>query len=461
MPSVRGRPTPKHVRLWRAAAVAALCAAAGSPVWGAAFLGGHESGESWTIWVARCTAGVLIASFFFEPIVRHLQAGRLPALLRPRFRSASSVFRWALVIVIAGLLAEAYRDGIFKSVPSIGEWGATSLIVGLMTYAWLRAIDAPYVEASDRAEWLGALGALGFTLIGAAVDVYHRSRPGVFIPELATWLDQFVMQWAIRLVLWGVIGRLGVWIVTRASTVGPVARLMLAAVAAGGILEALTAGSLWWNSAIFRPWLDTTPGAVLLLYPFVTFSWCAGIWLATPRSVLGPTAAPDAGPAATTRPRMAHRTRLGILCAAVVVIALWARLSAPPLVVYANARIDVFVSREPSPDPYGLRNFLTPAFPGAAETTRYVHAVVTVSHARQRSRKIEVACVVGDSARNPLTSPQRVEVDLPDAVASREHRLQTSWIVSFGGPDQRWNPGSYKVECRLPRDVVSGDFTLR
>jgi hypothetical protein len=102
--------------------------------------------------------------------------------------------------------------------------GATSLIVGLITYAWLRAIGTPYVEASDRAEWLGVFGALGFTLIGAAVDI-HRISHGNVIPGLATWIDQTFMLWAIRLVVWGFIGRLGVWIVTQAWPTHLVTRL--------------------------------------------------------------------------------------------------------------------------------------------------------------------------------------------------------------------------------------------
>ena len=215
-------------------------------------------------------------------MVRHLQAGRLPALFNPRFRTVRAAFRSVLALVTAGLLADAYREGIFKSFDSISEWGATSLIVGLITYAWLRAIDAPYVEASNRAEWLGVLGALGFTLIGAAVDVY-RAHAGAFIPELATRIDQSVMQWVVRLVLWGVIGRLGVWIVTWTSPAGLVARLMLAALAAGGILEALTAVLLWSDSTIAKGLFKTTPGKVLLLYPVMTGLWCTGIWLADPR----------------------------------------------------------------------------------------------------------------------------------------------------------------------------------
>jgi hypothetical protein len=374
-----------------------------------------------------------------------------------------AAFQSVLALVTAGLLAEAYRDGIFKTFDSIGEWGATSLIVGLITYAWLRAIDAPYVEASDRAEWLGILGALGFTLVGAAVDVY-LAHAGAFLPELATWIDQSLMQWVIRLVLWGVIGRLGVWIVTRTSPAGLVARLMLAALAAGGILEVLTAGLLWSDSTIAQRLFKTTPGKVLLLYPVMTGLWCTGIWLATPRRTLGqiPVPAPGGDSPATTRPWISHRARLGILCAAVTAVAICARLTAPPPVVYSNPRIGLFASNEPSPDPYGIHNMLTPWLPRDAGANRYVHAVVWVSHAPgQRSARFTMTCKLTDPARKSPVVTRQLQLELPNAESSRGKFPKTSWIVTFGGPDHRWQPGSYKVECGLPRDVVSGDFTLR
>ena len=108
----------------------------------------------------------------------------------------------------------------------------------------------------------------------------YRINRGEFIPEIATWIDQSFMQWTIRLVLWGFIGRMGVWIVTRTSTSGLVARLMLAALAAGVVLEALIAVMLLLNHTLAEEWFKTTPGGVLLLYPFVTGLWCMGIWLA-------------------------------------------------------------------------------------------------------------------------------------------------------------------------------------
>jgi len=442
---------------WRPAAAVALCAAAGSPVWGAVFLDTQGAGKSWTAWLVETTAAILIASFFFEPMVRHLRAGRLPALVHPRFRSAKAALQWMLAIIIAGLLAEAYRDGIFKSFDSISEWGATSLIVGLMTYAWLRAIDTPYVEASNRAEWLGALGALGFTFIGIVVDVY-RARPDDFVTELATWIDRSVMQWAIRLVLWGLIGRLGVWIVTRSSPAGVVPRLMLAALAAGGLLEALVAVSLQFSS-MATVWFNTTPGVVLLLYPFVTVAWCAGIWLVTPRNVPPP---PVSLADQAARPRVTHRMRLAILCAAVTVVALGARALASPQIAYRDPRIAFFASDEASPDPYGFHNMLTPWLPRAAGANRYVHAVVSVSHAPgQRSARFTMTCKLATPARNSLVETRQLGLELPNAEARRGKFPKTSWIVSFGGPDHRWQPGSYRVECELPRDVVSGDFTLR
>jgi hypothetical protein len=425
------------------------------------FLAPEGAGKSWTTWLVETIAAILIASFFLEPMVRHLQAGRLPAHVHPRFRSMKAALQWVLAIIIAGLLAEAYRDGIFKSFDSVSEWGATSLIVGLMTYAWLRAIDTPYVEASNRAEWLGALGALGFTLIGIAVDVY-RASPDDFVTELATWIDRSVMQWTIRLVLWGVIGRLGVWIVTRSSPAGVVSRLMLAALAAGGLLEALVAVSLQFSSRMATVWFKTTPGVVLLLYPFVTVSWCVGIWLVTPRSVPPPTPASAPDQATLARPRVTHRMRLAILCAMVTVVALGARAVAAPPIAYRDPGIEFFASNEPSPDPYGFHNKLTPWSPRDAGANRYVHAVVWVSHAPgQRSARFTMTCKLTDPARKSPLETRQLPLELPNAESSRGKFPKTSWVVSFGGPDRRWQPGSYKVECGLPRDVVSGDFTLR
>jgi hypothetical protein len=454
-------------KLWRTAAVAALCAAAGSPAWGALVLGCKaEPCDPWTTWILRGATGVLIGSFFFEPMLRHLQVGRLPVLFQPRFRTVRAALRWVLVTVVAGLLAEAYRDGVFKTLDSVSEWGATSLIVGLVTYAWLRAIDTPYVEASNRAEWLGAVGALGFPLIGIAVDVY-RTDPDDFVRELAAWIDQSVLQWSVRLVLWGIIGRLGVWIVTRSSPAGVVVRLMLAAIAAGGILEALIAVSLWFRPTMAGASFGASEGAVLLLYPFVTAFWCGGIWLATPRSFPEQTGASAAAQAAPLCPRISHGMRLAMLCVAVTVVALGARAIAsratasPVPVAYRDPRIGFFASNAPSPDPYGFHNMLTGAFPKDAGANRYVHVVVSVSHAPgQRSVPFTMACKLANSAPNSLVMARQVQLELPNAESSRGRFPLSSWVVSFGGPDYRWQSGSYKVECGLPRDVVRGEFTL-
>ena len=159
----------RPAKLWWSAVVTALCAAAGSLLWGAFFLTSDQD-ESWTAWAFKASAGVLLASYLIEPMIRHFQTGR-PPNFHLQVRSAKVAFRGVLGTITGALLTDAYSEGIIKSFDSIGEWGATSLIVGLITYAWLRAIGAPYNEASNRAEWLGVLGALGFTLIGAAVDV--------------------------------------------------------------------------------------------------------------------------------------------------------------------------------------------------------------------------------------------------------------------------------------------------
>ena len=143
-------------------------------------------------------------------------------------------------------------------------------------------------------------------------------------------------------------------------------------------------------------------------------------------------------------------------------VALCARLIAPPPVVYSNPRIGFFASNEPSPDPYGFHNMLTPWLAPDAGANRYVHAVVGVSHAPgQRSARFTMTCKLTDPARKSPVVTRQLQLELPNAESSRGKFPKTSWIVSFGGPDHRWQPGSYKVECGLPRDVVSGDFTLR
>ena len=119
--------------------------------------------------------------------------------------------------------------------------------MGLITYAWLRSIGAPYNEASNRADWFAVLGVLGFSLIGVTLDIHRINsdliqyrdhvKPWSDDFDVRAWIDETVNQWAFRTVLWSCIGRLGVWIMSRTASVQPVARLMLAALATGVILE--------------------------------------------------------------------------------------------------------------------------------------------------------------------------------------------------------------------------------
>jgi hypothetical protein len=398
-----------------------------------------------------------------EPMIRHLQTGR-PPIFRSRFRSVKATLQGVLIAVTVALLADAYRDGILKSFDSIGEWGATSILVGLIGYAWLRAIGAPYVEAANRADWFAVLGVLGFSLIGVALDVNrlnHDLIPGVAwsdqIPAVP-WIDQTVNQWALRTALWSSIGRLGIWILARASSVGPVIRLILAAFATGVILEAAYGVAMFSYPSLAMQYFNTSAGKVLFHPLFITVCWCGGIWLATPRK-LGQTLAPIAN-AAAPQPRIGHGMRLTILGIAVVVVAFSARFVLSPI-AYTDPRIVFFASNEPSPDPYGLHNLMIPGLAMNASTNRYVHAVVTVFHTPgQRPRTIPTMCGLGDLKGNLLMEPRRLLVDVPDKASGARSYPKTSWIVSFGGPGYQWKPGLYRVDCSLPRGWVSGGFQI-
>jgi hypothetical protein len=458
----RARGSPK---LWWAALATALCAAAGSLLWGAFFLTSQSKGESWTVWAFKGAFGVLIASYLIEPMIRHLQTGR-PPIFHPRFRSMKATLQGVLIAVTVALLTDAYRDGILKSFDSIGEWGATSILLGLITYAWLRAFGAPYNEAANRADWFAVLGVLGFSLIGVALDVNRFNQQ--LIPEVAwsdqipaqAWIDQTVNQWAIRTAVWGSIGRLGIWILARVSSVRPVIRLMLAAFATGVILEAAYGLGMFLYPSLAMQYFGTSPGKVLFHPVFITVFWCGGIWLATPRK-LEQTQAPTANIAAAPLPRIGHGMRLTILGIAVVVVAFSARFVLSPI-AYTDPRIVFFASNEPSPDPYGLHNLLTPGLPVNASTTQYVHAVVTVFHTPgQRPRTIPTTCGLGDSKGNLLLEPQKLLVEVPDKVSGPRHYPKTSWIVTFGGPGYQWTPGLYRVDCRLPQGWVGGGFAMR
>ena len=255
----RHRRPPK---LWWSAVVIALCAAAGSLVWNAIFLNETQA-ESWTARAFKGAVSVLLASYLIEPLLRHLQTGRR-SNFHPRFRSAKLAFQGVFIAITTSLFADAYRDGIIKSLDSIGEWGSTSILLGLISYAWLRAIDAPYNEASNRADWFAVLGVLGFSLIGVALHVNRTNSnliPGVAWSDhfdVRAWIDQTVNQWAFRTVLWSFIGRLGVWILSRAASVKPVTRLMLAALATGIILEAAYALGMLLYSSLAIQYFNTS-----------------------------------------------------------------------------------------------------------------------------------------------------------------------------------------------------------
>lgn len=453
------------------AIVAAVCAAAGSLVWGAYSLSSSDHGESWITWAAKGTGGILIASLFLEPVVESLQTGRLPTILHPRLRSAKTALQWLLTIVTAGLLAEAYRDGIFKSLESIGNWGATSILVGLMTYGWLRSIGAPYNEACNRADWFAVLGVLGFSLIGVTLDIHRINSDLIRINRdlivkvqwsdwfnVSAWIDGTVNQWAFRTALWSCIGRLGVWIMSRTASLQPVARLLLAALAAGVVLEVGYALATFLLSSSAADYFGSSRVNPLFHPMILTGLWGLGILLATPRH-LEQIQASSAGTEATARPRLAHGTRLTILGIAVIVVALSARFALSSN-SYTNPRIEFFTSDDPSPDPYGIFNLLTSSIPGNASAGRYVHARITLSHAPgQRSRSIPTVCGLTDSAGKRLIESKKLLVVVPDAVSGPKLESRTSWIaVSRRGP---WEPGLYRVDCTLPRGEIAGGFAMR
>ncbi|HEY7204442.1 MAG TPA: hypothetical protein VIA61_09110 [Methylomirabilota bacterium] len=456
-------PSPRRSpRYWRTAAIAALCAAAGSPVWGALFLHQGPSEKTWLVWAAEVAFGGLLGWFLFEPLLHHLQAGRVPAVPRARARAFKTCVQ-GIGAVAAAVLAEAYKDGIIKSLDSFGEWGGTCLILGLVTYAWLRAPAAPHREASERAEWYAVLGVLGFSLIAVAILAYRVFHDAERFDPTA--IDQVFYATVFRTVLWSVIARLGVRVLLQPRPPALLSRLLLAALVAGALLEAGVALGLLVDSSLAHRALGATPAKALLVYPFITAGWCFGLWVATPRD-LGRIAELPATPA----PRISHRARLGLLYAAVLLVALATRFAFPPrppasleaTPSYDSPRIAFFVSTESAPDPYGLYNLLSPAFPGQAATTRYVHALITVSHApRMRPGPVEVSCrLTGDADAGPgAVSRRRIEV--PDQMARSHGRGQTSWVMPFGGPDYRWRAGSYKVACVHSRGTVGGDFALR
>ena len=81
--------------MWWSAVAIALCAAAGSLLWGAFVLTPKTQGESWTAWAFKGAVGVLLASYLIEPLIRHLQTGRR-SNFHPRFRSAKLAFQGVL-----------------------------------------------------------------------------------------------------------------------------------------------------------------------------------------------------------------------------------------------------------------------------------------------------------------------------------------------------------------------------
>jgi hypothetical protein len=457
---VASRPRPP--RYWRTATIAALCAAAGSPVWGALCLARGTSEESWLVWAAEVAFAGLLGWFLFEPLLHHLQAGRVPAVSRARVRLFRTLVQ-AIGAVAAAVLADAYRDGILESLDSFGEWGGTCLILGLVTYAWLRAPAAPYGEASERAEWYAVLGVLGFSLIAVAILAYRIFHDAERVDPTA--IDQVFYATVFRTVLWSVIARLGVRVLFRPWPPALLSRLLLAALAAGALLEAGVALGLLVDSSLAQRTLNATPAKAVLVYPFITACWCFGLWVATPRDLDRVSQLP-AAPA----PRVSHRARLGLLYAAILLVALATRFSFPPRTPapheatppYDSPRIAFFVSAENAPDPYGLYNLLTPAFPGPAAATRYVHALITVSHApRTRPGPVEISCrLTGDADAGPGTVSRR-RIEVPDQVARSHGRRQTSWVMPFGGPDYRWRAGSYKVACTHSRGTLGGEFVLR
>jgi len=259
-------------------------------------------------------------------------------------------------------------------------------------------------------------------------------------------------------VLWSFIGRLGVWIPSLAASVKPAARLMLAAFATGIILEVLHAVGMFLYPSLAMQYFNTSRVKALFHPVFITLFWCVGIWLVTPRN-LEQTQAPIADIVPTARPPLGHGTRLAILGIAVIVVALSARVFFSPI-SYTDPRIEFFTSNDPSPDPYGIHNLLTASAPGNASAKLYVHALVTLFHAPgQRLRTIPTQCNLVDSTRNFLMEAKKLLVGIPDTDSGPRLYPKTSWIaLSARGP---WQPGSYRVDCKLPRGGVADSFAMR
>ena len=440
-------------------------------MWGAYSLSSSDHGESWITWAAKGTGGILIASLFLEPVVESLQTGRLPTILHPRLRSAKTALQRLLTIVTAGLLAEAYRDGIFKSFESIGNWvrhkhsrGADDLRLAEIHRRTLqRGLQSCRLVCSP--------GVLGFSLIGVTLDIHRINSDLIQINRdlivkvqwsdwfnVSAWIDGTVNQWAFRTALWSCIGRLGVWIMSRTASLQPVARLLLAALAAGVVLEVGYALAMFLLSSSAADYFGSSRVNPLFHPMILTGLWGLGILLATPRH-LEQIQASSAGTEATARPRLAHGTRLTILGIAVIVVALSARFALSSN-SYTNPRIEFFTSDDPSPDPSGIFNLLTSSIPGNASAGRYVHARITLSHAPgQRSRSIPTVCGLTDSAGKRLIESKKLLVVVPDAVSGPKLESRTSWIaVSRRGP---WEPGLYRVDCTLPRGEIAGGFAMR
>ena len=55
--------------------------------------------------------------------------------------------------------------------------------------------------------------------------------------------------------------------------------------------------------------------------------------------------------------------------------------------------------------------------------------------------------------------PKKLLVGIPDAVSGPGLYPKTLWIaLSARGP---WKPGSYRVDCKLPRGGVADSFAMR
>ena len=183
----RQRRRPRRpAKLWWSAVAIALCAAAGSLLWGAVFLTSETQGESWTDWAVRSAVGVLLASMNRAadppspnrtaaqfPLTVPVYEGRLPGSTYRHHRSATrgSLPRWHSQVARfhRGMGLHKHPTGVDKlrlaashlmprptTRPPIGPTGSQSWACSGSALSVLRSMSIE-PTATSFPEWPGAM----------------------------------------------------------------------------------------------------------------------------------------------------------------------------------------------------------------------------------------------------------------------------------------------------------------